>query len=118
MDKLFEILLCDARVNPPLLRTLSFDFPANAKKSIGEIMVLAGIAQNQHDPQFNRKGCFGVFGKRKEWHESVYSGDRLELYAPLQIDPKTARRKKANRDKDSLLKSKAKARSIAKLGSK
>ena len=86
--------------------------PANNTMTVeaGWVLQTLGIANGADDPVISRKGCFGVFGKRKEWNSPIYAGDRLELYGPLLIDPKLARRKKANRDKDGQLKAKAKQR--------
>jgi uncharacterized protein len=63
--------------------------------------VKAGLATGPDDPVLARKGCFGVFGKRKDWDSPIYAGDRLELYSPLLIDPKKVRRKKANQNQDA-----------------
>jgi putative ubiquitin-RnfH superfamily antitoxin RatB of RatAB toxin-antitoxin module len=37
----------------------------------------------------------GVFGKIKKLNEKVKAGDRIEIYRPLILDPKEARRKRA-----------------------
>lgn len=42
----------------------------------------------------------GVFSKRKELTDIVQDGDRVEIYRPLTIDPKEARRVKAKSMKD------------------
>ena len=108
-----EILLCDARVDPPKLQTHQLHLPKEGYPTVGWALQSLQIAHAKDDPVISRKGCYGVFGKRKEWDSPIYAGDRLELYAPLQIDPKMARRKKANRDKDSQLKAKAQDRASA-----
>jgi len=78
-------------------------------------LVKLGIAQGPNDPLLARKGCYGVFGKRKEWDCPLYSGDRLELYSPLLIDPKSVRRKKANQNSDFQLKAAAARRKARRL---
>lgn len=45
------------------------------------------------------KQSVGVFSKRRELSDLVHEGDRIEIYRPLTIDPKEARRAKAKRDK-------------------
>ena len=107
---ILEILLCDARVDPPQLQIHHLDRPQAGTPTVGWVLQSLKIAKDKDDPVLSRKGCYGVFGKRKDWESPIYPGDRLELYGPLQIDPKMARRKKANRDKDSLLKEKARVR--------
>lgn len=39
----------------------------------------------------------GVFGKLRTLTDSVNDGDRIEIYRPLIIDPKEARRNKARK---------------------
>ena len=39
----------------------------------------------------------GIFGKIKEPSTLVYPGERVEIYAPLRIDPKDARRARAKK---------------------
>ena len=108
------LLLCDSRSGQPVLREVQVTFPPDQPVTVGQALIQLGIASSPKDPEIARKGCFGVFGKRKDWSSPLYAGDRLELYAPLRIDPKLARRKKANRDKDSLLKAKALRRQASK----
>ena len=47
-----------------------------------------------------RKNPVGIFGKRKALSDTLQPQDRIEIYRPLQIDPKQARmlraKKKAN----------------------
>lgn len=44
-----------------------------------------------------RQQRVGVFGVLRELHEPLSTGDRVEVYRPLQIDPKAARRARAAR---------------------
>jgi putative ubiquitin-RnfH superfamily antitoxin RatB of RatAB toxin-antitoxin module len=39
----------------------------------------------------------GIFSQPKKLSDIVFSGDRIEIYRPLTIDPKEARRKRANK---------------------
>ena len=41
----------------------------------------------------------GVFSKRKSINDEVYEGQRIEIYRPLEIGPKEARRLRAQRSK-------------------
>lgn len=110
-----ELLICDARGDQPVLRTFILKVPAGLVATVGEALVQAGLASGPEDPGFSRKGAYGVFGKRKEWDSPIYDGDRLELYAPLQIDPKTVRRKRANQNRDAHLKAVAAKRKARRL---
>ena len=40
---------------------------------------------------------WGVFGRRAPADRVLESGDRLEIYRPLKVDPKDARRRRAQR---------------------
>jgi len=39
----------------------------------------------------------GIFGRRVTLETRLKDGDRVELYRPLQLDPKEARRRRARR---------------------
>ncbi len=39
----------------------------------------------------------GIWGRKAEWTEILSPGDRVELYRPLQVDPKVARRQRFKR---------------------
>ena len=38
-----------------------------------------------------------IFGARATLHDAVRAGDRIEIYRPLRVDPKEARRRRAAR---------------------
>jgi len=38
---------------------------------------------------------YGVFGRRATPNQELVDGDRIEIYRPLQADPQTARRARA-----------------------
>jgi len=40
----------------------------------------------------------GIFGRRCSLERPLHPGDRVEIYRPLTIDPKEARRRRAGRD--------------------
>ncbi len=39
----------------------------------------------------------GIWGHKTTWGHRVQAGDRIELYRPLQVDPKVARRQRFKR---------------------
>jgi putative ubiquitin-RnfH superfamily antitoxin RatB of RatAB toxin-antitoxin module len=41
--------------------------------------------------------AFGIFGKRVGLNQPLADGDRVEIYRPLVVDPKEARRRRAQR---------------------
>ena len=100
-ERSLGLLLCDARRGEPVLKPFMLTLGVGELATVGLALMKAGIATSPDDPVLARKGCFGVFGKRKDWDSPIYDGDRLELYSPLLIDPKTVRRKKANQNQDA-----------------
>ena len=98
---MLEIWICDARGEAPKTILFQLVLAANEVATVGLALQKAGITNGPNDPVLSRKGSFGVFGKRKDWDSPIYAGDRLELYSPLLIDPKTVRRKKANQNQDA-----------------
>lgn len=55
-----------------------------------------GLAQTLQDlPQLLNQGwAMGIFGKKCSPHTLLRQGDRLEIYRPLRVDPKIARRER------------------------
>jgi len=43
------------------------------------------------------RGKVGIFGKVVSQDRAVADGDRIEIYRPLAVDPKEARRRRARR---------------------
>ena len=39
----------------------------------------------------------GIWGRKVPWSHAVQAGDRVELYRPLKVDPKVARRQRFKR---------------------
>ena len=104
---ILSLLLCDSRSGQPVLREVQVTFSPDQPVTVGQALIQLDIASSPKDPEIARKGCFGVFGKRKDWDSPIYEGDRLELYSPLLIDPMAARRKKAHQNQDAKLQAKA-----------
>jgi uncharacterized protein len=50
------------------------------------LLARLGLAEPAHDPGF------GVWGRKVDGSHVLRDGDRLELYRPLLVDPKVARR--------------------------
>jgi putative ubiquitin-RnfH superfamily antitoxin RatB of RatAB toxin-antitoxin module len=114
-SKFMEIFLCDARLGEPKLSRCSLHLSPSEVPTVGLALIQAGIAKGPDDPILARKGCFGVFGKRKDWDSPIYEGDRLELYSALLADPKAVRRKKANQNQDAIFQAAAAQRKARRL---
>lgn len=52
------------------------------------------------DPRLDLEhASVGIFGRRVDRRCTLADGDRVEIYRPLVADPKTARRKRAGRNR-------------------
>ena len=73
------------------------EVPANA--TLKEAIEQSGILEKYPEIDLDSNKV-GVFSRKRELHAPVHVGDRIEIYQPLKVDPKEARRlraKKANR---------------------
>jgi uncharacterized protein len=62
--------------------------------TVHQAIVLSGILK--HFPEIDlSQQRVGVFGRFVQLNDHVCAGDRIEIYRPLKIDPKQARRKRA-----------------------
>lgn len=57
--------------------------------TVGDALQKSGMIEE--DPMLLQRQV-GVFGKVVQWDDVLKYTDRLEVYAPLKIDPKEARR--------------------------
>ena len=78
-----KIEVVDAR--PGAARVVNVDLPAGA--TVRDALAASGLEGH----------AFGVFGKRVELDQPLKDGDRVEVYRPLAIDPKEARRRRARK---------------------
>jgi putative ubiquitin-RnfH superfamily antitoxin RatB of RatAB toxin-antitoxin module len=62
--------------------------------TVGEALRLSGLLERfpEIDPV---RSALGVFGVRVSPGDAVRAGDRIEVYRPLALDPKEARRRRA-----------------------
>ena len=62
--------------------------------TIEQAIQASGILQ--HFPEIDLKqNAVGIFGKVCTLNQTLRTGDRIEIYRPLQIDPKQARKQRA-----------------------
>jgi putative ubiquitin-RnfH superfamily antitoxin RatB of RatAB toxin-antitoxin module len=62
---------------------------------IEEAIVLSGILQRFPEIDLTQQSV-GIFSKKRALTDELHTGDRVEIYRPLTIDPKDARRARAN----------------------
>lgn len=83
-----------AYARPDKAFCIPVEVPAGA--TVAEAIHVSGILSQcpEIDLGVNRTG---IFGRLCEAGERVNSGDRVEIYRPLQVDPKEARRRRADK---------------------
>ena len=66
--------------------------------TVSDALAQSGLAAL--DPRLDLERVpVGIFGRRVESKRTLADGDRVEIYRPLVADPKTARRKRAGRNR-------------------
>jgi len=64
--------------------------------TVRDAIVTSGLLERHPEIDLVVQKC-GVFGEVRRLDERVADGDRVEIYRPLFIDPKEARRRRARR---------------------
>lgn len=75
---------------PEAAEVRTVDLPAGA--TVTDALAACGLHLEPKQP-------VGVFGKRVTLEHRLRPGDRVEIYRPLAIDPKEARRRRAAKKK-------------------
>jgi hypothetical protein len=75
---------------------VALDVPADA--SIADVIAQSGLLEQFPEIDLGRNKV-GVFGKLGKLTETLYAGDRVEIYRPLIADPKEVRKKRAAQGK-------------------
>jgi putative ubiquitin-RnfH superfamily antitoxin RatB of RatAB toxin-antitoxin module len=79
-------------VAPHGTQVIEIDVPDGI--TVGEAVAQSGLAQRE--PLLNLEGAaLGVWNRRVTAQTIARDGDRIEVYRPLTIDPKDARRRRA-----------------------
>jgi putative ubiquitin-RnfH superfamily antitoxin RatB of RatAB toxin-antitoxin module len=76
---------------PEAALSAKLDLPPGA--TVRDAVVASGLEADLE------KGAFGVFGKRAALDRPLADGDRVEIYRPLAMDPKEARRRRARKQR-------------------
>lgn len=67
--------------------------------TVADVIAASGIASRFPELTVSDMAT-GIWGKPVPGDSAVREGDRVELYRPLEIDPREARRQRALADKD------------------
>ena len=84
------VQVCHALPDSSFLRSLTV--PAGT--TIGQALVQSGLLQ-EHPGIDLTVNMVGIYGKKKSLDTVLRAHDRIEVYRPLQADPKEARRRRA-----------------------
>ena len=76
-------------------RQITREVEIRSDATVEDAIAASGILRELR-PDFAPAGI-GIFGNKVARDMRLREGDRIELYRPLQIDPKEARRKRAQR---------------------
>lgn len=74
----------------------TLELPAGS--TVADALAASGIAGRHPGLDLSR---LGIFGRRVAGDVAVAEGDRLEIYRPLAVDPKEARRRRARKGEGS-----------------
>lgn len=89
---MITITICYATPEKQVLITLEVE------KSCTIDMAIKRSSIMQQCPEIKLSDCtVGIFGQRVRLDSNVQMGDRIEIYRPLTLDPKEARRVRAQR---------------------
>ena len=89
-SKLLRIQVCWASPEQQLLKQLELRAPVTVEQAVRA----SGILDELPDVTL-RDNEVGVFSERRRLGDLLRDGDRVEIYRPLQADPKEVRRKRA-----------------------
>ena len=93
-----------AEAEPPLSVEVCYALPQRqwicllrlpAGSTVGDAIAASGLAETMPALQVD-DGMVGIFSRPASLASALRDGDRVEIYRPLQIDPKDARRKRAD----------------------
>ena len=77
---------------PEAADVVSLELPAGS--TVRDAVVASGMADRHPEIDLSRQK-YGVFGKSHSLEAKLRDGDRVEIYRPLTMDPKEARRRRA-----------------------
>lgn len=77
--------------------TLTVKVPSGV--TVQQAIHLSGILKLFPEIDLNKQGI-GIYSQRVSLDSFVQAGDRIEIYRPLQIDPKQARKLRAQKIKN------------------
>lgn len=87
-----KIQVCYAKPDGPIM----VDLEVAAYTTLEQAILQSGILAQAPEINLSRNKV-GIYGKLKPLDTPLRDGDRVEIYRPLAVDPKEARRLRARR---------------------
>ncbi|MBK1735110.1 RnfH family protein [Halorhodospira abdelmalekii] len=93
-DSAVETVICVevAYALPAQQSVIAVELPAGA--TVADAIAASGILERHSEIDLTQQAV-GVFGQIERPETPLHNGDRVEIYRPLQVDPKAARRRRA-----------------------
>ncbi len=86
-----NIEICYADAKGATRVAIEVDEGATLGEALDASRVIERLSLNREDLSF------GIFGKRADADARLHDGDRVEIYRPLTVDPKEARRRRVEK---------------------
>lgn len=94
MDKMINVEVAYARADKQEIIAIEL----HAGSTIEQAILQSGILDIFPEIDLTKQQV-GIFSQPRELSDAVKNGERIEIYRPLMMDPKEARRRKAKKSK-------------------
>ena len=96
MSELILVEVAYALPNKQLIKALEVPRGTSAIEAVR----LSGIDADFEDLSLDQSLQLGIFGKVVKGEQALQAGERVEIYRPLQVDPKEVRKRRAAEAKE------------------
>ena len=96
MSELISVEVAYALPNKQLIKALEVPRGTSAIEAVR----LSGIDADFEELSLDQSLQLGIFGKVVEGEQALQAGERVEIYRPLQVDPKEVRKRRAAEAKE------------------
>ena len=96
MSELISVEVAYALPNKQLIKSLEVPRGTSAIEAVR----LSGIDADFEDLSLDQSLQLGIFGKVVKGEQALQAGERVEIYRPLQVDPKEVRKRRAAEAKE------------------
>ena len=98
MPTMLRIEVAFAWPDRQILKSVTLPVGATVREAVDASEILSSIREREPTYELLEERI-GVFGRRARFQDTLRDGDRVELYRPLLVDPKDARRARADADR-------------------